>query len=95
LISQAVLGFFGGIFTPDSKSVIYAADDAIWRVPITGGTPERQDKRLSEFAFSPDGKLMFHQSQQIAGGAIQARFFVTPHPKTILYAYVCVCLVPG
>jgi len=88
LIPQSVLGFAGGICTPDSKSVIYAADNAIWRVSITGGTPERQDMPLSEFGYSPDGKLMFYQSQKIEDGAMHARFLVTSanDPKTILFA---------
>jgi Tol biopolymer transport system component len=88
LIPQAVLGFAAGACTPDSKSVIYAADNAIWRVSINGGTPEKQDMPLSEMAYSPDGKLMFYQSQKIEGGAMHAKFLVTPanDPKTILYA---------
>jgi eukaryotic-like serine/threonine-protein kinase len=88
LIPQAVLGFAAGACTPDAKSVIYAADNAIWRVSITGGTPERQDMPLSEFGYSPDGKLMFYQSQRIEGGTMHARFLVTPasDPKAILYA---------
>jgi len=88
LISQAVLGFAGGACTPDSKSVVYAADNALWCVALTGGTPHRQDMPLSEFAYSPDGKLMFYQSQKIEGGEMHAKFFVTPSndPKTVLYA---------
>jgi eukaryotic-like serine/threonine-protein kinase len=88
LIPQAVLGFGAGACTPDSKSVIYAADNAIWRVSISGGTPERQEIPLSEFGYSPDGKLMFYQSQKIEGGAMHVKLLVTPanDPKTILYA---------
>jgi len=87
LSPEVVLGFVAGACTPDAKSVIYAADNAVWRVSITGGTPERQDMPLSEFSYSPDGKLMFYQSQ-IEGGAVHAKFLVTPanDPKTILYA---------
>ena len=88
LITQAVLGFFGGTCMPDSKSVIYVADDTIWLIPITGGTPEKLDMPLSEFSYSPDGRLMSYQLQKIEGGAMHARFFVTPasDPKAILYA---------
>ena len=88
LIPQAVLGFGAGACTPDSKSVIYVADNAIWRVSITGGTPERQDMPLSEFGYSPDGKLMFYESQKIEGGAMHAKLLITPanDPKTILHA---------
>jgi len=89
LTPQAVLGFDAGTCTPDSKSVIYAADNAIWRVPITGGTPERQDVPLSEFGYSPDGKLRFYESQKIEGGAMHAKLLVTPadDPKTTLFAW--------
>ena len=88
LISQAVLGFGAGACTPDAKSVIYAANNAIWRIALTGGTPEKLDMPLSEFAYSPDGKLILYLSQKIEGGAMHTKFLVTPanDPKTVLYA---------
>jgi len=88
LSPQVVLGFVAGTCTPDAKSVIYAADGAIWRVPITGGTAERLDMPFSEFSYSPDGKLMFYHSQKVEGGAMHAKFLVTQanDPKTVLYA---------
>jgi Tol biopolymer transport system component len=89
LTPQAVLGFDAGTCTPDSKSVIYAADNALWHVSITGGTPQRLDVPLSEFGYSPDGKLRFDESQKIEGGVMHAKLLVTPadDPKTILYAF--------
>src|SRR5262249_27649312 len=40
----AAKGLVGGcLCTPDSKSVLYAAESALWRMPIDGGTPERID----------------------------------------------------
>ena len=89
LTPQAVLGFDAGACTPDSKSVIYAADNAFWRVSITGGTPERLDVPLSEFGYSPDEKLRFYESQKIEGGVMHAKLVVTPanDAKTILYGF--------
>jgi Tol biopolymer transport system component/tRNA A-37 threonylcarbamoyl transferase component Bud32 len=87
LLPQTVLGFGAGACTPDSKSVIYAADNAIWRVSLAGGTPEKQELPLTEFGYSPDGKLLFYFWQKIEGSVMHAKFLVTPadDPKTILY----------
>ena len=80
--------FAGGSCSQDSKSAIYAAEDAMWRSPISGGTAEKTNLPLALFGFSPDGKMMFYSSQKIEGGAMHARFAVTPafEPNTILYA---------
>jgi len=78
--------FATGICSPDSKSVIYAAEDAIWRSPIAGGAAEKTDLPLAEFGFSRDGKQMFYTSQQIEG-SLHAKFVVTPanDSKTVLH----------
>ena len=78
--------FASGFCSPDSKSVIYAVEDAIWRSPIAGGAAEKTDIPLAEFGFSRDGKLMFYTSQSIAG-SLHAKFVVTPanDPKTVLH----------
>ncbi len=80
--------FTGGSCTQDSKSAIYAAEDAIWRSPISGGAAERTNLPLALFGFSPDGKMIFYSSQKIEGGAMHARFAVTPayEPNTTLHA---------
>jgi Tol biopolymer transport system component/tRNA A-37 threonylcarbamoyl transferase component Bud32 len=78
--------FASGLCSPDSKSVFYAAEDAIWRSPITSGAAEKTDLPLAEFGFSRDGKLLFYSSQSIEG-ALHAKFVVTPanDSKTVLH----------
>ena len=72
---------------PDSKSVIYAAQGAIWRAPISGGAPVKTDLPLSQYAFSPDGKVMLSNSQKIEDGVMHARLIVSPamDSKTALH----------
>lgn len=78
-----------GFCTPDSKSIVYAADGAVWSVPITGGTPARTDFPFAQFGLSPDGKLMFYTSQKIEGGAMHAKLMVSPatESKTTLHIF--------
>jgi eukaryotic-like serine/threonine-protein kinase len=76
LTSLALAGT--GFCTPDSKSVVYATDSGLWRLPIDGGTPERLDLPLSELRYSEDGKLLFYTLFKIEGGAMQSKFIVTP-----------------
>lgn len=76
LTPRAILG--GAICAPDSKSVVYAADSAVWRVPIIGGTPVKLDLPFSETGYSPDGKLLFYTSQKVEGSNFRANLIVTP-----------------
>jgi len=75
LTSQPVLF---GFCTPDSKSAIYAADGAFWKVSIDGGTPEKLSLPFSEIGFSPDGKLMFANQRTIESGTLQTRLVISP-----------------
>ncbi len=85
LVPQAVLGLVGAC-QPDANSVVYAADNAIWRVPITGGTPEKLDLPLTEFRYSNDNKLLFYVSQKIEAGIMQAKLIVaSADGKTTLH----------
>jgi serine/threonine protein kinase/Tol biopolymer transport system component len=70
--------FAGGFCTPDSKSVVYAAQDAFWRSPIEGGTPEKTDLPLAQIGYSRDGKLMFHTFQRIEGGSVTSKLIIRP-----------------
>ncbi len=74
---------------PDSKSVVFAAENAVWRVPITGGASMKTDVPFNQFGFSPDGKLMFLTLQKIESGAMHAKLLVTPasDSKTILHTF--------
>ena len=74
---------------PDSKSLFYATEDAIWRVPVFGGTPVKIDLPLTQAGFSPDGKLMFYRSQKFENGAMQAKLIVAPPEdiKTVLHTF--------
>ncbi|HEX7285353.1 MAG TPA: protein kinase [Candidatus Angelobacter sp.] len=76
LAPRASIG--GGICLPDSKSVIFATDEGMWRVPIDGGKPEKTELPLSQVGFSQDGKLMFHVSQRVEGGSMVAKIVVAP-----------------
>ena len=76
LVRHAVVG--AALCMPDSKSVIYAASGAVWRVSLDGGTPEKTDLPFGQFGFSNDGKLMYYVSQKIEGGAFQGKIIVVP-----------------
>lgn len=76
LTPRAVLG--RALCAPDSRSVVYVADNAVWRIPIEGGTPVKQDLPFSEVGYSPDGKLLFYTSQKVEGGNFRANLIVTP-----------------
>ena len=89
LVPQAVLGFGVGACAPDPKSVVYAADNAIWRVSVAGGTPEKLDLPFTQIGYSPDGRLMFHLSQRVEAGTMQAKLVVSSaaDSKKILYTF--------
>jgi serine/threonine protein kinase/WD40 repeat protein len=76
LVPQGILG--GALCTPDSKSAVYVAAGAIWRVPVNGGTPVKLDLPLSQFGLSPDGKMMFYLSQKIEGSSMRVKLIVAP-----------------
>jgi Tol biopolymer transport system component len=71
-------GILGGFCTPDSKSVVYVSDNAIWRVSIDGGAPEKMDLPFGQFGYSPDGKLLYRVSQGIEGGTVRSQLVIEP-----------------
>jgi len=72
--SQGTLG--GATCLPDSNSVMYAADSALWSIPIDGGTPVKLDLPFTEAWYSRDGKLVFYGSQKIEGGTMHFKLLV-------------------
>jgi Tol biopolymer transport system component len=68
----------GGSCTPDSKSVFYAMDNAMWRVPLEGGTPVKLDIPLAVADFSWDGKLTLYGSQKVENGQMLSKVVVAP-----------------
>ena len=64
------------VCTPDSKSVIYGADSALWRVSIDGGTPEKTNFSYRDFALSPDGKLFQTGVETLEAGNFSAKLLV-------------------
>jgi eukaryotic-like serine/threonine-protein kinase len=68
----------GGFCMPDSKSVFYATDKALWRVPLEGGDPVKLDLPLTQAGFSWDGKLVFYNSQKVEGTSMQSKLIVAP-----------------
>ena len=75
LAHLAIVG--GAICAPDSKSAVYGADGAIWRISIDGGATEKTNLPFSQLGYSPDGKLMYYTSQKVEGGALRAKLIVT------------------
>jgi Tol biopolymer transport system component/predicted Ser/Thr protein kinase len=57
---------FPPICAPDSQSVLFRQDNAVWRIPIAGGTPQKTDMQSftlgAGFGYSMDGKLLFYIS---------------------------------
>jgi serine/threonine protein kinase len=72
--SQGPLG--GAACLPDSKSAMYAADNAIWSISIDGGTPVKLDLPFTEVWYSNDGKLVLYGSHDIVGGTMQSKLIV-------------------
>jgi len=68
----------GALCAPDSKSGLYAADEAVWRISIDGGTPEKTDLPFAQFGYSRDGKLLYRMSQKVEGGRMQIKLIVAP-----------------
>jgi eukaryotic-like serine/threonine-protein kinase len=62
---------------PDSKSVLYVRDGAVWSIPIEGGTPEKTNFPFAQLGFSPDGQSFFQISQKVEGGSLHARLIVS------------------
>ena len=76
LVPATLIG--SGICGPDSKSVLYVKDGAVWGIPIEGGTPEKTNFPFAQLGFSPDGKLFFQISQKVEGGSLHAKLIVSP-----------------
>jgi eukaryotic-like serine/threonine-protein kinase len=76
LTTRALLGV--GLCTPDSKSAIYAGEDAMWRVPLAGGPSEKTTLPLAEVGFSPDGRLQLTRVQDFRDGRLVATLLVMP-----------------
>ncbi|HEY6349186.1 MAG TPA: protein kinase [Candidatus Angelobacter sp.] len=76
LPSPGILG--GAVCSYDSKSIFYASGDAIFRMPIQGGTPERTNPAPGLVRYSSDGKLMLYGSQKIENGQMQSKMVVAP-----------------
>ena len=73
-----VATFGGGFCTPDSKSVIYVAENSPWRIPLEGGTPVKLNVPLGVADFSRDGKLVLYGLQNVENGQMRFRMVVAP-----------------
>jgi len=73
----AGLLFASAICSPDSKSAIYAAENATWSISLDGGKPEKLNVPLALAGYSSDGKLIFYVSQTHQELLLQAKFVVT------------------
>ena len=81
--------FAAGFCTPDSKFVMYPAEDGWARSPIGGGEAQKTNLPMAQFALSLDRKLMFYTSQKIEGGVMQSKIVVTPADDqgTVLHTF--------
>src|SRR5215472_5670403 len=76
ILSSGILGAANCSY--DSKSILYASGDSIFRAPIEGGTPERLNAPFGLFRYSWDGKMMMYSSQKIENGQMQSKMIVAP-----------------
>ena len=68
----------GGVCMPDSKSVIYATDNALWEMSIEGGTPVKLNLPVTLNDYLPDQKLVLYGSQRVVNGQMQTKIIVAP-----------------
>lgn len=73
-----VSGILGAACSPDSKSIIYAAENSLWRIPMDGGTPVKLDVPFGVNDYSRDGKLVLYVSQKLVNGQMQSKLVVAP-----------------
>jgi Tol biopolymer transport system component len=66
------------ICTPDSKYVVYATAEGVWRMPIEGGTAVKLELPVALImGFSPDGKLAFYTSSEVQQASLNTNLIVT------------------
>lgn len=87
LSSGSVLGNI--LCKPDSKSVLYGTDSAVWSVPLEGGTPTKTDLPLTVWGYSQDEKELYYVSQRVEGtGDMHSRIeVVTASGQTPIYSF--------
>jgi Tol biopolymer transport system component len=68
----------GGTCSADSKSIIYAAENALWRVPIEGGNSVKLNLPFGPAREANDGKLIFYASHKVEGASMQSKLVVAP-----------------
>jgi Tol biopolymer transport system component len=83
------LAFAAAGCMPDGKSVFYAVEGSVWRIPIDGGTPAKVDLPFAEIGFSNDGKLIFSRHQRVEGGNMVSKLLVSPadSPSSIQHSF--------
>jgi eukaryotic-like serine/threonine-protein kinase len=69
---------FGGACSADSKSIIYAAANAVWRIPIEGGNPVKLDIPFGLAGETTDGKLLLYGIQRVEGRTHVSNMVVAP-----------------
>lgn len=68
----------GGGCTPDSKSVVYVANNTFWLMPLEGGTAVKLNIPLGVSDVSLDGKRMIYGTQRIENGHFESKIIVAP-----------------
>lgn len=64
--------------TPDSKSVLYLANNAIWRMPLEGGTAVKLNIPLGVTDLSLDEKRIIYGTQRVENGHFESKIIVAP-----------------
>ena len=78
-VKLPVLGLVGGgACTADSKSIVYGAQDALWRIPIEGGQPVKLDVPFGLAGETSDGKLVLYGMQKVEGATMLSKLVVAP-----------------
>ena len=68
----------GGGCTPDSKAVIYPANNTAWLMPLEGGTPVKLNFSPGVSDISLDGKRIISGTQRVQNGQMEAKLIVAP-----------------
>jgi len=66
----------GGACTADSKSIVYGAQNALWRIPLEGGNPVKLDIPFGLAGETSDGKLVLYGTQKVEGASLVSKLVV-------------------
>jgi Tol biopolymer transport system component len=68
----------GGACTADSKSIVYGAQNALWRIPLEGGNPVKLDIPFGLAGETSDGKMVLYGTQKVERASLVSKLVVAP-----------------